>query len=80
MKLVDERMPTVEVKLTDDKTLWVKVGNVGQIGRVIVEDGSMFCKVFYADSAKGEWIDMSEDGYVECPLGCKIAERFGGKE
>lgn len=77
MKLIDEIMPTVEVRLTEDKTLWVKVGNVEQIGRVIVEDGSIFCRVFYADRAKGEWIDMSEDGYVECPF-CHEATNCDG--
>ena len=68
---------TVEVRLLDDKTLWVKVGNVEQIGRVIVEDGSIFCRVFYADRAKGEWIDCSEDGYIECPF-CHEATNCDG--
>lgn len=61
MKLVDETMPIVKARLMDDKTLWVAVGNVEQIGRVIIEGGSTFCRVFYADSAKGEWIETKRN-------------------
>lgn len=54
MKIIDEIYPKVkaEVRLDkDNKTLWIKSESIPlkDFARVIVEDGSIFCKVFYED-------------------------------
>lgn len=64
MNIKDEVYPKVkaDVRMTDDKTLWVKVSKpeFEKIGRIILEDGSVFCKVFYQDAEPerktGHWI------------------------
>ena len=54
MNIKDEIYPKVkaDVRMTDDKTLWVKVSKpeFEKIGRIILEDGNIFCKVFYQDA------------------------------
>ena len=50
MKIIDEIMPKVkaEVRLDkDNKTLWIKTDTLDGYGRVIIEDGSNWCRVFY---------------------------------
>ena len=63
MIIKDEVYPKVkaDVRMTDDKTLWVKVSKpeFEKVGRVILEDGSIFCKTFYQD-AEPKWIPCSE--------------------
>lgn len=61
MKIVDEIMPKVkaEVRLDkDNKTLWIKTDMLDGYGRVIIEDGSIWCRVFYED--KDEQTERSE--------------------
>ena len=57
-----------DVRMADDKTLWIKVGaEFENIGRVIVEDGN-WCKVFYQDAQPerhGRWI-QDEFGDYTC--------------
>ena len=55
-----------DVRMADDKTLWIKVGSEFEnIGRVIVEDGN-WCKVFYQDvepeQEVGRWVKVG--GFV----------------
>lgn len=52
MKIIEEIMPKVkaEVRLDkDNKTLWIKTDTLDGYGRVIIEDGSNWCRVFYED-------------------------------
>lgn len=42
-----------EMRMSDEKTLWIKADKMEQIMRVIVENGH-FCKVFYLGSEDGE--------------------------
>ncbi len=53
MNIKDEIYPKVkaDARMADDKTLWIKVGaEFEKVDRVILEDGSIFCKVFYQDA------------------------------
>lgn len=93
MKIKDEIMPKVkaEIRLAkDDKTLWVEVDSTETldiIGRVIVEDGQRWCRVFYEDKGEpyvirpvrlGEWIEK-EDGLQpicsKCGMSCSGIHR-----
>ena len=52
MNIKDEMYPSakVEARLLDDGTLWIKTRErLNNIGRVIVEDGTTWCRVFYQD-------------------------------
>ena len=52
MKIIDEILPKVkaEVRLDkDNKTLWIKTDTLEGYGRIIIEDGSIWCRVFYED-------------------------------
>ena len=55
MKIIDEIAQIVkgEMRMSDDKTLWIKTDKMEQIMRVIVENGH-FCKVFYLGSEDDE--------------------------
>lgn len=55
MKIIDEIAPLVkgEMRMSDEKTLWIKTDKMEQIMRVVVENGH-FCKVFYLGSEDGE--------------------------
>ena len=57
MLIIDEIMPKVkaEVRLDkDNKTLWIKTDTLDGYGRVIIEDGSNWCRVFYEDKPQTE--------------------------
>lgn len=59
----------------EDKTLWVKVDSteiLDGFGRVIIEDGEHWCKVFYEDGdatpteRTGEWITEKDSCEIIC--------------
>ncbi len=74
MNIKDEIYPKVkaDVRMINDKTLWVKVSKpeFEKIGRIILEDGSVFCKVFYQDAEPerktGKWIYVQEEHKYMC--------------
>lgn len=52
MRIIDEIMPKVKAKIRldkDNQTLWIKTDTLDGYGRVIVEDGDHWCRVFYED-------------------------------
>lgn len=53
MNMKDELWPkanTVEIRISDDGTLWIKTDAFQSVKRIILEDkDSQFCKVFYQD-------------------------------
>lgn len=55
MRIIDEVYPKAkaEVRLgKDNKTIWIKSDSIplDDFGRVIIEDGTVFCKVYYDSS------------------------------
>ncbi len=62
MKIIDEIMPKIkaEVRLDkDNQTLWIKADTLDGYGRIIIEDGDNWCRIFY-------------DGCDDCPRDGKI--------
>ena len=52
MKIIDEIMPKIKAEARldkDSKTLWIKADTLDGYGRVIIEDGDHWCRVFYED-------------------------------
>ena len=64
---MDRREAIKILEHEEDKTLWVKVDStetLDSFGRVIIEDGEHWCKVFYEDrdtiltERTGEWVPI----------------------
>ena len=52
MKIIDEIMPKIKAEARldkDNQTLWIKTDTLDGYGRVIIEDGSIWCRIFYED-------------------------------
>lgn len=72
MMIIDEILPKVkaEVRLDkDNKTLWIKTDTLDGYGRIIIEDGSIWCRIFYEDYedeptiSKMEQVDEPQTDY-----------------
>ncbi len=50
MRIIDEIMPKIKTEARldkDNQTLWIKADTLDGYGRVIIEDGSIWCRIFY---------------------------------
>lgn len=83
MNIKDEVYPKVKAdfRMADDKTLWVKVSKpeFEKIDRIILEDGNIFCKVFYQD-AEPDYTEMKQEflqmaSFVDVILECSDEQK-----
>ena len=52
MKIIDEIMPKIKAEARldkDNQTLWIKADTLDGYDRIIIEDGSNWCRIFYED-------------------------------
>lgn len=52
MTIIDEILPKVKTEVRLDKankTLWIKTDTLDGYGRIIIEDGANWCRIFYEE-------------------------------
>ena len=80
MKIIDEIMPKIKAEARldkDNQTLWIKADTLDGYDRIIIENGSNWCRIFYEDC--GECAHNKAE-QTEPQTDCGTCKHHYGKE